>query len=63
MLVYLCTLPLSAVGQARRCFSFDEVAYDLRRCTQNGLLIAAWAVGGEVIIITITANHDNNIAH
>ncbi len=51
MLVYLCTLPLSSVGQAGSCFSFNEVTYDLLSCTLNGLLIAAWAVGGEVIII------------
>ena len=49
MLVYLCRDPLSAgdVGASDSCRAVDD---DVSVCLR-GLLIGAWAVGGEVLVI------------
>ena len=54
MLMYLCSRPLndSLVGQTAPCFG--GISPDIFDCTLNGVLIAGWAVGGEVIIVIIT---------
>ena len=49
MLLYLCrALPPSA----GRCFT-GELPYEVNQCARSGTLLAAWAVGGEVIIIIL----------
>ena len=51
MLVYLCITPLdsSNVGESGSCDGDAGVSSAVRRCL-SGLLIAAWAVGGEVFV-------------
>lgn len=54
MLVYLCTDPLNPanVGESGPCHTVSDAVSDCR----GGLLIGAWAVGGEVceLVSTLT---------
>ena len=64
MLIYLCASPLNAslVGETGRCRAVSD---DVSACRNGGqgILIAAWAVGAEVLLIMSERASDNTLHH
>ena len=68
MLIYLCGSPLNAslVGETGRCRG--AVSEEVSACSSGGqgILIAAWAVGAEVLLnklLSERASDSDNILH